>query len=179
MTIPQKFSWLGTIGDLPKLVVQALRLYGIHEGVGSVNNQVILGWANETGLVHDGYTADSIPWCGLFMALCAQRCNYPSPAHPLWALNWKGFGQEAHQPLLGCVLVFLRNGGGHVGIYIAEDNANYYVLGGNTGDQVAIAPILKKRCVAVREPIYKLGRQPSAKPYIIAPTGQLASTNEA
>lgn len=176
MTLPQKFSWLNTIGDLPLMVQEALKLYGIHEAAGAVNNQVIMDWGKETHLDKE-YTADSVPWCGYFMALVAQRSGYAFPAHPLWALNWKGFGVEAHQPLLGCVLVFIRDGGGHVGIYVAEDNERYYILGGNEGDQVNIVPILKKRCVAVREPIYKVGRPASAKPYVITWSG-LVSSNE-
>lgn len=178
MNYPKGYEWLGTVGTLPKTVSEALALYGAAEVAGSGNSPTIMAWAKETGLDHDGYTADAVPWCGLFAALVVRRAGYEAPKHPLWALNWKGFGGPAYQPLLGCVLVFLRDGGGHVGFYIAEDQQAYHVLGGNTSDQVKIARIDKKRLVGVREPLYRIGRPASAKPYVVAANGVL-SRNEA
>lgn len=185
MNYPTGYDWLGRVGQLPKMVVEALSLYGIHEGPGSVNNPTLLSWAHETRLDAEGYSADSIPWCGLFMALVAQRAGYAFPKHPLWALNWRGFGTEEHQPVLGDVLVFLRPGGGHVGLYVGEDRggpggrpAAYHVLGGNTSDAVKIAPIDKHRLVAARAPAFKVGRPASAVPYVLGTSGAL-SKNEA
>jgi uncharacterized protein (TIGR02594 family) len=178
MKYPVGYEWLGTIGTLPKLITNALSLYGVHEAPGSVNSPAIMAWARATGLDRDGYTADSVPWCGLFMAYVAQLSSYPIPSHPLWALNWQAFGTKALQPVLGCVLVFLRNGGGHVGLYVGEDQSTYHVLGGNTSDAVQIARIDKKRLRAAREPAYRVGRPASARPYILAASGVI-SQNEA
>lgn len=178
MAIPPLYSWLANIGTLPKMIVAALDLYGIHEIPGSANSAAILAWAAETGLDRQGYSADEIPWCGLFMALVAQRSGYAVPAHPLWALNWQGFGNIEHQPCLGDVLVFVRPGGGHVGLYLAEDVAAYHVLGGNTHDAVGVARIEKSRLFAARVPNYHVGRPVSSKPYIVSASGTL-SHNEA
>jgi uncharacterized protein (TIGR02594 family) len=148
------------------------------EAQGAANSPTILSWAAETGLNHDGYNADSVPWCGLFMALVAERAGYAFPAHPLWALNWQSFGTEEHQPLLGDVLVFVRPEGGHVGLYIGEDAAAYHVLGGNTSDAVKIARIAKTRLKAARAPLYKIGRPATAKPYVLASGGAALSRDE-
>ena len=95
----------------------------------------------------------------------------------VWALNWKAFGRGINQPILGCTLVFIRSGGGHVGMYIAEDKTAYHCLGGNTSDKVTIARIDKKRLYRARRPHYNV--QPaSVKPYILEATGAV-SRNEA
>lgn len=178
MMYPKGYEWLGNVGQLPKMVNIALDLYGTVETPGTSNNPKIMAWAKETGLNHDGYNADSVAWCGLFMALVAQRAGYEFPNHPLWALNWQAFGEKAMQPLLGDVLVFVRPSGGHVGLYVGEDAAAYHVLGGNTSDAVKIARIEKTRLRSVRSPIYKIGRPASSKPYVLGSTGAL-SRNEA
>ena len=36
--------------------------------------------------------------------------------------------------MLGDILTFKRNGGGHVGLYVGEDKDCYHVLGGNQGN---------------------------------------------
>lgn len=176
--IPKGYEWLSKVGDLPNMVDQGLKLVGTLEGRGSANNPKIMAWAKETGLDRDGYTADSVPWCGLFMAVVAQRAGYAVPAHPLWALNWQNFGKKAAQPCLGDVLAFIRPSGGHVGIYIAEDASAYHVLGGNQSDAVTITRVEKIRLRTARSPLFKVGRPASSRPWIVASTGKL-STNEA
>lgn len=178
MTYPDGYAWLGRIGTLPKMVRAALDLHGTIETPGAGSTPAIMAWAVETGLDHEGYNADSVPWCGLFMALVARRSGHDIPSHPLWALNWQGFGVEAHQPLLGDVLVFVRPSGGHVGLYVGEDAAAFHVLGGNTRDSVAIARIDKTRLKAARSPLYRIGRPASSRPYVLAAGGAL-SRNEA
>lgn len=178
MNFPAGYEWLGGVGALPKMISEALKLYGTHEAPGAVNSPAIMSWARETKLNADGYNADAVPWCGLFLALVAQRAGYPFPKHPLWALNWQQFGTRSHQPLLGDVLAFVRSGGGHVGLYVGEDREAYHCLGGNTSDAVKIARISKTRLRAARSPIYRVGRPESSKPYVLAATGAL-SRNEA
>lgn len=170
MPIPTKYNWLSRVGTLPKLVTQALREYGTIETPGRANNTKIMGWANETDL-KNVYTADSVPWCGLFMAVVAKRANYSAPKNPLWALNWAKFGTEAGQPSLGDILTFTRDGGGHVGLYIAEDRTTYHVLGGNQQDSVNITRIDKKRLYRARRPRFLIGKPASSRPYVVNTTG--------
>lgn len=176
MTLPSQYHWLGEIAQPPRMIAEALKLFGTIETPGTGNNPTIMAWAKEDGLAAT-YTADSVPWCGLFMATVAKRAGKPYPTSPLWALSWAKFGVEAGQPRLGDVLTFTRNGGGHVALYIGEDQGAYHVLGGNQGDQVSITRIAKPRLYRVRRPAYNV-MPASAQPIVLAATGGL-SANEA
>jgi len=175
MNLPQQYQWL-TKEESPRHLLKALELYGITESVGEKDNPVILGWAKELGL-EKVYTADSIAWCGLFVSVIMKRANREPVDKPLWALNWANFGVNVSKPMLGDVLTFKRNGGGHVGIYVGEDSAAYHVLGGNQGDKVCIVRIAKARLHSVRRPAYN--NQPANIRIVkVASTGALSS-NEA
>ncbi len=176
MNLPPAYAWLAKEPG-PKMLLEGLALYGTHEGVGAADNPVILGWAREVGV--DGvYKHDDIAWCGLFMALVAKRAGKPMVASPLWALNWGHFGQAATPaPMLGDVLTFVRPGGGHVGLYVGEDDACYHVLGGNTRDQVDIARIERARLQTARRPIWQIAQPSNVRRIRLAPTGAI-STNE-
>src|SRR5215467_190727 len=72
-----------------------------------------------------GYTDDSVPWCGLAVAYCCAANDIRPPFGPtdtdrfLWAqsfANDPGF-VEIDEPLLGCIVVMTRSGGGHVTLY--------------------------------------------------------------
>lgn len=177
MKLPKGYEWLAEVGPLPRMVSEGLKLLGTLEVAGPKNNPTIMGWAKATGLDRQGYSADAVPWCGLFVAYVALKADKPFPKHPLWALNWAGFGTPEHQPCLGDVLTFKRDGGGHVAIYIGEDQTAYHVLGGNQSDAVSITRILKKRLHSVARAPMKVPPT-SIKPYIIASNGGL-SKNEA
>ena len=131
--------------DVPRMIREAVALYGTTEDPGAANDPQIMAWARETARHVKGYTADSIPWCGLFAAVVAQRAGWETeiPNNPLWALNWLGFGSPVDQPALGDVLVWRRKGGGHVGFYVGEDATHYHCLGGNQGDAVSIVRLPK------------------------------------
>lgn len=181
MTWPVAYAWLGQVQQLPRLVAAAGDLYALHEGPGLTDNPTILKWAADLGLTQ--YVHDSTAWCGLFAAHLCQITGKPVPKDPLWALNWANFGVPSPTPGLGDIMVFKRFDrlghliGGHVGLYVAEDDAAFHILGGNTGDQVAIARLARGRLHAARRPVYQT--QPaSVRPYRVAPTGAL-STNEA
>lgn len=175
--LPLAYRWLDDLSPLPRMLDEARKLYGTFEAPGPANNPVIMGWAKETGLTQT-FAADSIPWCGLFMAVVAKRGGKPIVEGPLWARNWAKFGKAADKAQLGDILVFRRaQGSGHVGLYVGEDYGAYHVLGGNQSDGVTITRIAKDRCIAVRRPAYR--KAPStAKPVQLAATGTL-STNEA
>lgn len=153
-TLPPAFAWLASLTG-PLMVVEAVKLYGTVEAPGPAVNPTILAWARETGQDSVGYVDDEIPWCGLFMALVAVRAGKFPPPIPLRALSWSEFGVPTKTPSLGDVLVFKRQGGGHVALYVGEDNANFYCLGGNQGDAVSIVAKPKDRLHACRRPIYR------------------------
>lgn len=173
--IPEKYKWLLDEPG-PRMLVEALKLYGKKEQPGTGNNPEILKWAEETGL-HHVYSADSVPWCGLFMAVISKRADKEIPKDPLWARNWAKFGQEVTEAMLGDVLVFKRASGGHVALYIGEDSTAYHCLGGNQSDAVTITRIAKNRCIAIRRPEWKIAQPANVRKIVLAASGEL-SENE-
>lgn len=170
------YDFLDHIPDLPRIVKIGLSFLGTREIKGAKHNETILSWANETGL-DKVYSSDEIAWCGLFVAMVIKRSGREPVENPLWARNWATWGAKADKGMLGDILVFKRNSGGHVGIYIAEDSSCFHVLGGNQSDAVTITRIEKSRCIAIRRPLYR--NQPgSVKQYLVSASGEI-SENEA
>lgn len=93
------------------------------------------------------------PWCGSVMAYWMQQCGIPFPKDYYRALAWASWG-AACGPVLGAVVVFRRDGGGHVGICVGYDDAKHalHVLGGNQRDAVNILPFDPSRVLAYRWP---------------------------
>ncbi|MCB1501364.1 MAG: TIGR02594 family protein [Bauldia sp.] len=175
--LPERYAWLARETG-PRMIVEALKLFGTLEAAGSRNNPTIVAWAKEVGgEVADLYKADSIPWCGLFLAVVAKRAGKVFPQHPLWALSWSAFGSKVTAAGLGDVLVFTRKGGGHVGLYVGEDAGAFHVLGGNQSDRVCITRVARSRLYAARRPLYRV--QPdNVRPLHLEASGAL-SLNEA
>jgi uncharacterized protein (TIGR02594 family) len=148
--------FLFVVGELvmsePSWVDTARSLIGTHEGIGSDDNPTILEWAQELG----GWTAsyykhDEIPWCGLFVGYCLHENDVTPPNGLLAANSYAAWGTKC-DPKQGAILVFTRQGGGHVGFYVAEDDDAYHVLGGNQSDAVNITRVAKNRLSACRWP---------------------------
>jgi uncharacterized protein (TIGR02594 family) len=172
--LPAQYQWLAKEQG-PRMVVEALKLHGTLETAGSKDNPTILSWAKEVGLSKT-YSHDSIPWCGLFMAVIAHRADKPLPHSPLWALDWADWGVGQKAPMLGDVLVFKREGGGHVTLYVGEDPTAYHCLGGNQSDMVCITRIAKGRLYAARRPKYM--KQPDNVRKIVLKANGGLSVNE-
>jgi hypothetical protein len=98
--------------------------------------------------------------------------------HPLWALNWNKYGNVAQVPMLGDVLTFTRNGGGHVGIYVGEDATHYHVLGGNQNNSVSVSRIAKDRLSQARRTAWKVAQPASVRVVHLEAKGVI-TTNEA
>lgn len=181
MSYPSGYEWLGLQGQLPRTIIESLKLHGVAEVVGKGSNATILGWRdqlNAAGVKILGYSDDDIPWCGLFAAIVAHRAGKRVPENPLWARNWTKFGSPVVKAALGDVLVFERpGGGGHVGFYVGEDRTAFHVLGGNQSNAVTITRIRKERCIAVRRPEYS-APPASVRRFELASAGPLSS-NEA
>lgn len=186
MNLPSQYQWLTELSGLPNTIKLALAEYGVKEVVGKGSTRTIIDWRDELNgaapagkPIVAGYGDDDIPWCGLFAAIICYRRKQDIGEvvkDPLWARNWAKYGKVSPIASLGDVLVFVRNGGGHVGFYIGEDKAYYHVLGGNQSNMVCFTRILKSRCVAVRRPPYVTLPQ-AVQRYYLAPTGAV-SENE-
>lgn len=161
----------------PKIIREAFKLLEIKEVHGKEHNPIILKWAEELGLKNT-YTADEIPWCGLFVAYVCKMADKEVVKNPLWARNWLKFGTKQETAMLGDILVFSRGSGGHVGFYVGEDAKCYRVLGGNQGDQVSVTRIAKSRLLGIRRPIWKIAQPKSVVQIWCDEKGNI-STNEA
>ena len=140
----------------PAWVAAGRRKIGTREAAGPANNPTILGWAKRLGTRVLGivYNADDVPWCGVFVATCLEEASVEPATFAVRARSWATWGVNLRAERLspGTVLVFERAGGGHVGFYVGEDATTYHVLGGNQGDSVSVARLLKSRCIARRWP---------------------------
>lgn len=178
MNLPSKYQWLEKEGA-PKMLVEAIKHYGILEHPGKGSNANITAWAKEVG-VSGWYTDDDIPWCGLFVGVVAKRCGYPFSAAKLLAarewVNW-GVAVPKGREMLWDVLVFSRPGGAHVGFYVGENKDNFLTYGGNVSNAVGFAWISKSRLIGVRRPAYKIGEPSNVRKIQLSFTGEL-STNE-
>jgi len=86
----QQYKWLEKEVS-PKVIAEAIKLYGTREIVGKEHSKEILSWAKELGM-EKTYTNDEIPWCGLFAAIVVKRAGFTPVVNPLWARNWNQFG---------------------------------------------------------------------------------------
>lgn len=169
------YTWLKDEKS-PKILVEAVKHIGTKEIVGKNHNKKILGWAEALGL-KSVYTNDEIPWCGLFIAYCCHAQGLEVVKHPLWALNWNKYGNVAQIPMLGDILTFTRNGGGHVGIYVGEDTTCYHVLGGNQNNQVNVMRIEKSRLSQARRTAWKIAQPSNVRVVKLETKGEI-SKNE-
>lgn len=198
MKIPAKYSYLRQAPLPPNLVKVALDMYGTLETPGTADNPVIIGWADEVeDLCHtkysswaaDFYNDDSVPWCGLFVAICTSRTMQDRPERRpvdkyLSALAWANWGvaipfkKDPKNICVGDILVFVRKGGGHVGICVgvSQDGKTVHVLGGNQSDRVNIAEIAIGRLYAVRRPPYV--NHPEGARHVRVSSSGIVSGNE-
>jgi hypothetical protein len=80
--------------------------------------------------------------------------------------------------MLGDILTFKRNGGGHVGFYVGEDKTHYHVLGGNQSNQVNVMRLAKSRLTQARRTAWKVAQPASVRKVYLEAKGTI-STNEA
>ena len=156
----------------PRWLKTARSYIGLTEVPGLKSNSTIIGWLAKLGA---WWREDSTPWCGTFVAAMLQEAGLPFPVHYYRAKAWADYGSLLRRDRLspGAILVFDRQGGGHVGFYAGEDAAYYFVLGGNQSNGVNVMKIAKSRCIATRWP---KGEPVIGKP--VFQTGGKVSHNE-
>jgi len=165
---------------LPKLpwIEDLKKIEGLHE---VRDNAAIRAYLRSDGGKTLG-DPKKLPWCGdavdtsMFNALPKEPRPGALGKNPYRARNWALFGERGLY--YGSVLVFVRQGGGHVGyaMGITRDRKHYLVFGGNQGDMANVKPIAVDRCIASRWPIT------SNHPKVLLPFRELngkPSTNEA
>lgn len=153
---------------------------GTREIPGPTSEPTILGWARTLGgWVASWFRNDDTPWCALFINACLQKAGLPlsgTGAALVRAKSFLTYGIALPEPAVGCILVFERAGGGHVGFYTGETTKAYRVLGGNQDNEVRESWIAKDRCIAYRwpaeAPLPLVGRK------IYSSMAEALSTNE-
>jgi uncharacterized protein (TIGR02594 family) len=159
----------------PIWVAEGRKYVGMAEIPGPKHNLTILNWLKE---LKAWWQDDETPWCGVFVAHCMKTAGIDVPKYYMRAKDWATWGVDAKKPTLGCVVVFERQGGGHVGFVVGQDEkGRLMVLGGNQGNKVSIAPFDPARAVAFRVPAGTFVT-PSFMPTLAA-NGVASSTNEA
>ncbi len=160
---------------MAKWIDEAKKHLGLKEIKGDVDNQEIVKfWAD---IKNSGIKDDEVPWCAAFVGACLERSGLKSTRSG-GSKSYLTWGDKLDEPIFGCIVVFSRDGGGHVGFVVGKDQSGHImVLGGNQSDAVNIKPFKTERVVGYRYPsgIAK-PKDPALR--LVASNGQV-STNEA
>jgi uncharacterized protein (TIGR02594 family) len=119
----------------PRWLVRAREFNGTREIPGRGNNPQILKWWS---LIRAPFTNDETPWCAGFVGGVLEECGIKS-TRSASARSYEKWGRRLDRPVIGCIIVFSRRGGGHVGFYVGETKTHVLVLGGNQGDMVNVS----------------------------------------
>lgn len=124
-------------------LVEARKHIGLKEIKGPLTNATIGTWLTR---LKAWWKDDETPWCGTFVAHCLTTAGHPIPKHWYRALEWANYGFKLKAPVVGCIAVFTRTGGGHVGFVVGQSaTGDYLILGGNQGDAVSIQTFPRSR----------------------------------
>ena len=131
-------------------VVEAMKDLGVRETKGSAHTQEVLQMWKDAKL--SGIKNDETPWCAGATCAWLERAGIHSPRSDS-ARSFTTWGKELSEPEYGCIVVFTRTGGGHVGIAVGQDSkGNLLILGGNQGDMVKVSAFKRDRVSAYRYP---------------------------
>lgn len=124
------------INTLP-WIQEAVKHIGLKEIPGPQHNKTIQGWLTRLGA---SWNDDETPWCASFVSYCLKASGLTYPKLFMRALAFEKYGTKLSGPIPGCIVVFSRTGGGHVGFAVGvSDDGKLLVLGGNQSDAVTIA----------------------------------------
>lgn len=144
-------------------IEEAKKHIGLSEIVGKQHNPTIINWLIQ---LNAWWRDDETPWCGTFVAHCLKETNRKLPKHWYRAKAYVHYGTPLKQPAYGCIVVFERQGGGHVGFVVGRDKEGHLmVLGGNQGNQVSIAKFPRNRVIAYVWPCLGKGNYPHRNRY--------------
>lgn len=158
----------------PAWIVEATKHIGLKEELGAGNNPTIVQWWKD--IKRGGITQDAVPWCAAFVGSCLERVSITSTRFES-AKSYLQWGDPLPEARYGCVVVFTRDGGGHVGFVVGKDKqGRLMVLGGNQNDSVSIAPFNVMRVAGYRWP---QDIPVPNEPLLIIASNEKSSDNEA
>jgi uncharacterized protein (TIGR02594 family) len=140
-------------GREPRWLQRARQDIGLREIPGKQHAPTIVRWLTELGA---WWRDDETPWCGVAVAAWMRDCGLPIPKHWYRAKDWLNWGAPLDYAIPGCVVVFGRNGGGHVGLCVgqtADLPPRLLILGGNQGNEVNVRAFPRERVIGYRWPI--------------------------
>jgi uncharacterized protein (TIGR02594 family) len=142
----------------PAWIIEAEKHIGLKEIKGPDHAPKIIQWLIK---LKAWWKDDETPWCGVFVAACLKETGIAIPKHWYRAKAYLDWGREIRVPCYGCIAIFERQGGGHVGFVVGIDQFDrLLVLGGNQGNQVSVAPFDLHRATGYRMPANTLEFHP-------------------
>lgn len=128
----------------------AFKYTGVKEIKGPHHAPAITRWLAQ---LKAWWRDDETPWCGVYVAAVMQEAGYVVPHYYMRAKAWLDWGKQISRPVYGCIVVFNRSGGGHVGFVVGYDSdGNLMVQGGNQGNAVNIRSFPIDRVLGYRVP---------------------------
>lgn len=156
----------------PRWLIEARKHIGLTEIKGAKHNpEIVQFWRD---IKRGGIKDDETPWCAAFVGAMLERVGIRSTRFES-AKSYLDWGEKLDTPEYGCIVVFTRVGGGHVGFVVGRRaNGDLLVLGGNQGDAVNIRAFPTSRVSGYRWPAGE------PRNTALLPVGDAAtSTNEA
>lgn len=156
-------------------ITKALTYLGLKEIKGEVDAPEIVQFWKDIKL--GGIKDDETPWCAGYVGAVLEQVGIRSTRSAA-SQSYLKWGEALKEPIMGCIVVFKRDGGGHVGFVMGKDQkGNLMVLGGNQSDAVNIKPFKTDRVVGYRWPV-GVPKPTDGKLVLVASNGKV-STNEA
>lgn len=135
----------------PAWILEARRHIGVREIPGAKHEPLIVQmWK---AIKRGGIKDDETPWCAAFVGFCLENVGIVSSRFES-AKSYLTWGQKLDGPAPGCIVVFTRDGGGHVGFLEGLTiDGRLLVLGGNQGNEVNIRAFPEDRVSGYRWPL--------------------------
>lgn len=131
-------------------VIEGRKYIGEHEIKGPKHNPLILQFWKD--IKRGGIKDDETPWCAAFVGAMLERVGIQSSRFES-AKSYMEWGTKLDRAALGCIVVFTREGGGHVGFVVGQkSNGDLLVLGGNQGDAINVRAFARDRVSGYRWP---------------------------
>jgi len=135
----------------PTWLIEARKHIGTKEIPGIRHEPKILQWWK--AIKRSGIKTDEVPWCAAFVGGCLEAAGIVSSRFES-AKSYLTWGVQLNKPVLGCIAVLTRKGGGHVFFVTGESvDGRLLGVGGNQNNMVSVAAFDKARVVGYRWPI--------------------------
>jgi uncharacterized protein (TIGR02594 family) len=136
----------------PSWLLTALKELGQSEIKGAKHNKRIIEYHSLTTLKA---TDDETPWCSSFTNWVLDQ-NKIKGTGSAAAISWLNWGQKT-EPKLGAITIVTRASdtnpnAAHVGFLWCDANDRIFIIGGNQGDKVSIAPYRTSSVIGYRWP---------------------------